>query len=291
MTMIPFLPPSSRWTCLSWSAAFFVEHARLARAREGDHRDVEVAHEPVARLLAVAVDEVDDPVREPRFAEQLDEARRQERRVLGRLSTTVLPRTERGRELPRGDRDREVPRRDRADDADRHPDRHLELVAELGGRRVAEHAPALAGHVDRRVDRFCTSPPASASTLPISRLISSVSSSLRSSTCARSGAGSCRAPARERAATPRTRLSPPRRRGRRPRQSKRGNEPSDSPVAGTRDSNISPDAPSSSLAADEVLARLRGDCHAAECTEAALSSRCGSSGSRPESSRSPPSAL
>ena len=80
------------------------EHARLPRAREGDHRDVGVAHEPVARLLAVAVDEVDDAVREPGLAEQLDEARRQERRVLGRLEHDRVAADERGRELPRGSR-------------------------------------------------------------------------------------------------------------------------------------------------------------------------------------------
>ena len=40
------------------------EHAGLARARERDHGHVRVAHEPVARLLAVAVDEVDDAVRQ-----------------------------------------------------------------------------------------------------------------------------------------------------------------------------------------------------------------------------------
>ena len=54
------------------------EHAGLARAREGDDRDVRVAHEPVAGLLAVAVDEVHDAVGEARLAEQLDEARRQQ---------------------------------------------------------------------------------------------------------------------------------------------------------------------------------------------------------------------
>ncbi len=130
------------------------QDAGLARAGEGDHGHVGVAHEPVAGLLAVAVDEVDDAVGQPGLGEQLDEALGQERRVLGGLEHDGVAADERGRELPGRDRDREVPRRDRADDADRHPHRHLELVAELGRRRVAEHAPALAGHVDRHVDRF-----------------------------------------------------------------------------------------------------------------------------------------
>ena len=128
--------------------------SRLARAGEGDDRDVRVADEPLAGLLAVAVHEVDDPVRQARLAEQLDEALGQERRVLRRLQHDGVPADERGRELPGGDRDREVPGRDRADDADRHPHRHLELVAQLRGRRLAEEAAALAGHVDRHVDRL-----------------------------------------------------------------------------------------------------------------------------------------
>ena len=39
-----------------------------------------------------------------------------------------------------------------------YPNGHLELVAELGRRRVAEHTPALAGHVDRHVDRLLDVP-------------------------------------------------------------------------------------------------------------------------------------
>ena len=54
------------------------------------------------------------------------------------LRTTVLPQTSAGQSFHGGDRDREVPRRDRADDADRHPDAHHELVAELRRRRLAD---------------------------------------------------------------------------------------------------------------------------------------------------------
>ena len=70
------------------------------------------------------------------------------------LKTTVFPATSAGRDLPRRDRDREVPGRDRADDPDRHAHRHVELVAELGRRRLAEEPPALAAHVVAHVDRF-----------------------------------------------------------------------------------------------------------------------------------------
>ena len=70
------------------------------------------------------------------------------------LKTTVFPQTSAGSDLPGRDRDREVPRRDHADDADRLAHAHVELVAELGRRRLAEQAPALAAHVVGHVDRF-----------------------------------------------------------------------------------------------------------------------------------------
>ena len=70
------------------------------------------------------------------------------------FSTTVFPQTSAGSELPGGDCDREVPRRDRADDADGHPHRHLELVPQLRGCRLAEETAPFTGHVDRHVDRL-----------------------------------------------------------------------------------------------------------------------------------------
>ena len=110
--------------------------------------------EPVADRPAPAVDDVDDPLRNAGFVEQLDEALPERGCVCRRLEDDRVSGDERGRDLPRGDRDREVPRRDDADDADGHPDRHVELVRELGGRRLAEEAPALAAHVVAHVDRF-----------------------------------------------------------------------------------------------------------------------------------------
>jgi hypothetical protein len=128
--------------------------AGLAGAGEGDDRDVGVAHEPLARLLAEAVHEVDDAVRQAGLAEQRHEPLGQERRVLGRLQHDRVPGHEGRRQLPGGNGDREVPRRDRADDADGHPHRHLELVAQLGRGRLPEEAPALAAHVQGHVDRL-----------------------------------------------------------------------------------------------------------------------------------------
>ena len=154
-TMIAFLPPSSRCTCLRLSAAAFVTATPVvARAGERDDRDAGVPHERIARGLAVAVHDVHDASGHAGLLEQLDEALRQERRVLGRLQHDRVAADERGRELPRRDRDREVPRRDRADDADRHAHRHVELVAQLRRCRLPPHAPALARHVVGHVDGF-----------------------------------------------------------------------------------------------------------------------------------------
>jgi len=84
----------------------------------------------------------------------LDEALPERRRVSRGLEDDRVARDQRGRDLPRGDRDREVPRRDDADDADRHPDGHLELVLELGRCRLADEPPTLSAHVVAHVDRF-----------------------------------------------------------------------------------------------------------------------------------------
>src|SRR5919205_346240 len=126
----------------------------LARARERKRALAGVLGARVADRAAAAVEDVDDPRRQARLGEQLDEALAEEWRVARRLEDHGVPADERGRELPRRDRDREVPRRDRAHDADRHPHAHVELVLELGRRRLAEEAPALAGHVVAHVDRF-----------------------------------------------------------------------------------------------------------------------------------------
>ena len=89
-----------------------------------------------------------------------------------------------------------------------------------------------------------TSPPASASTLPISRLISSVSSSFcsssrrakRKSTLPRSGAGTSRHSSNAAFAASTARSTSA--------AAERGKLPSASPVAGTSDSKVSPEAAS-----------------------------------------------
>ena len=133
-----------------------LEHldAGLARAGERDDGDVGMPHEPLADRAPAAVDDVDDAVRDAGLGEELDEALPERGRVRRRLEDDGVPGDERGRDLPGRDRDREVPRRDDADDADRHPDGHLELVPKLGRGRLPEEAPALAAHVVAHVDRF-----------------------------------------------------------------------------------------------------------------------------------------
>ena len=266
MTMIAFLPPSSRWTCLSRSAAAFVTATPgLARAGEGDHRHVGVADERLARLLAVAVHDVDDARRHARLGEQLDEALGEQRRVLGRLEHDRVAADERRAELPGRDRDREVPRRDRADDADRHAHAHHELVAAArsassgrtgaGPRRpCSSSCRSLPGR--RRRPRPCT--------FPISRVIRSVSSALcsrRSSAKRKRIVAALAAPGR--AASPRTPPSRRRRRGRRRPRPSAGTMPSTSPVAGTSDSNVSPPAASTHSPPMKFSKLGAGDGHAA----------------------------
>ena len=133
-----------------------LEHrdAGLPRPGQRDHADVRMPHDPVPHLAAEPVHEVDDAVGHAGLDEQLDEALREHRRVVRGLEDDGVPAHERRDDLPRGNGDREVPRRDHADHADRLPDAHLELVGQLRRRRVAEEAPALAGHVVAHVDRF-----------------------------------------------------------------------------------------------------------------------------------------
>ncbi len=113
-----------------------------------------MAYQAIADGAPAAVDDVDDALGDSGLVQQLDEALPERGRVGRRLEDDGVPRDERRRDLPGRDRDREVPGRDRADDPDRHAHRHVELVAELGRRGLAEQAPALAAHVVAHVDRF-----------------------------------------------------------------------------------------------------------------------------------------
>jgi hypothetical protein len=113
-----------------------------------------VFDEALADVAAAAVDDVEHAGREAGLRKQLDVALAERGRVRGGLEDDRVAGDDRWQRLPGGDRDREVPGRDRADDADRHPHRHLELVAELRRSCLAKEAPALAAHVVGHVDRF-----------------------------------------------------------------------------------------------------------------------------------------
>ena len=128
--------------------------ARVTRARERDHRHVGMANQAIADGAAAAVHDVDDALGDSGLVQQLDESLPQRGRIGRRLEDDRVAGDERRGDLPGRDRDREVPGRDRADDPDRHAHRHVELVAELGRRGLAEQPPALAAHVVAHVDRF-----------------------------------------------------------------------------------------------------------------------------------------
>ena len=70
------------------------------------------------------------------------------------LKTTVLPETMAGKIFQLGIAIGKFQGVIIADDPVRLADRHLELVAHFGRRRLAKHAPAFAGHVVGHVDRF-----------------------------------------------------------------------------------------------------------------------------------------
>ncbi len=155
MTMIGFLPPISRWTCLNDGA-----HASLI-ARPTDVEPVKETTftrgslrsgfptfepEPVTTLKTPG----GSPASSSAFAKFTTESGVS---VAG-LMTTVFPQTSAAVDLPRRDRHREVPGRDERADADRRAHRHRELVRELGRRRLAVEAAALAAHEEGHVDRL-----------------------------------------------------------------------------------------------------------------------------------------
>jgi hypothetical protein len=103
---------------------------------------------------AIAGHEVDHPGRQAGVGQRLDEIDGRERRFLGRLEYDGVPADQGREDLPGGHGDRKVPGGDQPAQADRLADRHRELVAQLGRRRLAVEAAALAGHQLRHVDGF-----------------------------------------------------------------------------------------------------------------------------------------
>ena len=220
-TMIAFLPPSSTWRCLSRSAAAFAtvmpvsrEPVNVMTGTSGWRTSAAPASSPKPWTMLTT------PSGMPASSSRSTKRLRERGRVLRRLDHDGVPADERRDRLPRRDRDREVPRRDRADDADRHADAHVPLVLQLGRRRVAEEAPALAGHVVRDVDRLLDVAARLGLDLPhLVRDEVGERGLLALEDAARRGRGSRRASAPASGASRRTPPSPSRPRGRRPRRS------------------------------------------------------------------------
>ena len=97
----PDLPPSSSVTRLIVPAApLHHPPPDLGRAGEADLRDVRMLDEPRADDRALADDDVDDALRDPRLERELGEPQRRERRQLGRLQHDRVAARERRPELP-----------------------------------------------------------------------------------------------------------------------------------------------------------------------------------------------
>ena len=97
MTMIAFLPPSSRHDLELVGGGLVTPLACLARAGEGDHRDVRVLDDRLAHLLAEPVYDVDDALWRAQLAEEGSTKRGVSSGVSSAgLNTTVLPQTSAG---------------------------------------------------------------------------------------------------------------------------------------------------------------------------------------------------
>ena len=154
-TTIGFLPPSSSETRFSVSAArrlistpVSVWPVKLMTLTSGWSTIA------FPTSVAGAGHDVHHAVRQAALLEQLDEADQAGGRIRRRLDHRRVATDERREELPGGDGDREVPGGDDADDPDRAPDGHGELVGHLRWHGLPEEAPALPGHVVRDVDRL-----------------------------------------------------------------------------------------------------------------------------------------
>ena len=117
------LRAAERLDSLTVRGAGLVDVARdRRRADERDRVDVRVLEDRVDRDL-VAVDDVEDAVRDARLLEQLGREDRRGRVLLGRLQHEGVAAGERRRPHPHGHHRREVERRDPRDDAERLADR------------------------------------------------------------------------------------------------------------------------------------------------------------------------
>ena len=155
MTSTAFFPPSSRWTCLRFSAASRMTWTPVSRepvmvmTGTSGWATIRLPTSPPPPWTTLMT-----PAGTPASTSSSTKRSPSAGVSVAGLKTTVFPHDERRDDLPGGDRDREVPRRDHADHADRHAHAHVELVPQLGGRRLPEEAPPLPAHVVAHVDRF-----------------------------------------------------------------------------------------------------------------------------------------
>ncbi len=129
-------------------------------ADETDRRDVRMFQQRIDRRL-VAVDDVEDAVRQARLVQQFREAHRRRRIALGGLQHEGVAAGERHREHPHRHHDREIERRDARRDAQRlaqaeHVDAGADVVAEFPLQQVRCTAGELddfeaAGHFAARI--------------------------------------------------------------------------------------------------------------------------------------------
>ena len=114
----------------------------LDAAREGHAAHQRMADQRLARLLAEAGDDVDDPGRQPGLHGQLRQPQRRERRLLGRLEDGGAAGGERRGERADGHAERKIPGRHMRGDAQRlherevdegRPERHRRALDLVGG--------------------------------------------------------------------------------------------------------------------------------------------------------------
>ena len=114
--------------------------ANLGRARERDLVDVRVLHQPIARRVTAAGDDVDHARREAGLSDEVRHAQRRQRGLLGGLEHQRAAGGERRRYLQRRHQEREVP----GDDLGSHPDGLARDVAEHFAARQSQGVDHLA---------------------------------------------------------------------------------------------------------------------------------------------------
>ena len=151
-TITGALPPSSRWSRLTRSAATLAMCLPVSVSPVTEIiADLGVADEVVADRRARAGDDVEDAGREDVGGDLAEDQGRQ-RRPRRRLEDDRVAGRERRADLPAGHHDRVVPRRDRGDHPDRLTADHRGEAGHVLVDRLALHHPRAAGEEAQVVD-------------------------------------------------------------------------------------------------------------------------------------------